>query len=673
MSFVYPAFLFAASLIAVPVIVHLFNFRRYKTVYFTNVRFLKEVQEESSSRSRLKHLLVLAARILALLFLVLAFAQPYIPVAQAGVKKEGSRAISVYIDNSFSMSAENEGEALLNKAKQRSRQIVNAYGAAERFQLLTNDFEGRHQRFLTKDEVLSLIDEVKPSPKVRLLKEVLALQKKSFSETRAANDIAYIVSDFQKNAGKFDLDSTTEINLVPQQPEQQQNLYIDTAWFDKPIIYAGQTVNLMVKITNDGEQPIENSRLSLNISGKEKALGNFSVQPNATITDMLSFTVQDTGWQQAVINLIDNPITFDDQYFLAYKSIGQINVMAVSPQQADPYLNALFAAAEKFNLNNVTAGQIDYSKLANHSMIVLKGLPEISSGTASELENYIANGGVVVVFPDVKANIATYNQFFGLIGANPISRYQSQAQPITYLNKEHSIYKDVFEEVPDNMALPTAKGYFTFGGGSRSTEQKLLGFRDGNTFLSQYTHGSGMLFVCASPLDKEVTDFPLHGLFAPLLYKMSVMGGQVQPVAYTLGEDKQITIPNVPEKTDAVYKMRSGEEEFVPQQRRLASKMLLSVGDRTLQAGVFGVIAEKATEALVAFNYNRSESKLAYYTLAELQEMYASKNVRIIDNPRSDIGSLVKELDQGIVLWKLCIIFALVFVAIEVLLLRFLK
>src|ERR1700749_154283 len=104
MQFLHPGYLYALSAIAVPIIVHLFNFRRYKTVYFSNVKFLREVKEETTSRSRLKHLLVLAARLLALTFLVLAFAQPFIP-NKRNTGAGGRRLISFYIDNSFSMNA----------------------------------------------------------------------------------------------------------------------------------------------------------------------------------------------------------------------------------------------------------------------------------------------------------------------------------------------------------------------------------------------------------------------------------------------------------------------------------------------------------------------------------------------------------------------------------------
>ncbi|MCE3281230.1 MAG: hypothetical protein K0S44_3421 [Bacteroidetes bacterium] len=119
MSFIYPAFLFALSAIAIPIIIHLFNFRKYKTVYFSNVRFLKEVKQETQAKSKLKHLLVLLARILFILFLVLAFAQPFIPVQNSKVVP-GNKAISIFIDNSFSMDAVNKNGTLLDEAKKRA-------------------------------------------------------------------------------------------------------------------------------------------------------------------------------------------------------------------------------------------------------------------------------------------------------------------------------------------------------------------------------------------------------------------------------------------------------------------------------------------------------------------------------------------------------------------------
>nr|HMQ64255.1 BatA domain-containing protein [Flavilitoribacter sp.] len=170
MQFVYPAFLFALAALAIPIIIHLFYFRRFRKVYFTNVRFLKEVKEDTSARSKLRNLLVLLARCLAVVFLVFAFVQPFIP--QDAEVKQGRKGVSIFIDNSFSMSALSEDVPLLEKAKQRAREVVNAYGVEDEFQILTNDFEGRHQRMVSQEDALALIDEIAISPAVRDLSKV---------------------------------------------------------------------------------------------------------------------------------------------------------------------------------------------------------------------------------------------------------------------------------------------------------------------------------------------------------------------------------------------------------------------------------------------------------------------------------------------------------------------
>jgi hypothetical protein len=97
MHFLYPAFLFALLSLAIPVLVHLFNFRRYQKVYFSNVQFLKEIQEQQSSRRNLKERLILAARLLALFFLVLAFARPFISNTNNTKAGARQRIVSVFI------------------------------------------------------------------------------------------------------------------------------------------------------------------------------------------------------------------------------------------------------------------------------------------------------------------------------------------------------------------------------------------------------------------------------------------------------------------------------------------------------------------------------------------------------------------------------------------------
>ena len=97
MQFVNPGFLFGLFAIAIPVIIHLFNFRRFRKVYFTNVEFIQELKKETQKQSRLKHLLILLLRILAIVALVLAFARPYIPVKENVIRALERNSVSIYV------------------------------------------------------------------------------------------------------------------------------------------------------------------------------------------------------------------------------------------------------------------------------------------------------------------------------------------------------------------------------------------------------------------------------------------------------------------------------------------------------------------------------------------------------------------------------------------------
>ena len=286
MSFVYPWFLWALLAIALPIIIHLFHFRRFKTVYFTNVKFLKEVKEQTSARSKLKHLLVLLARIMAVIALVLAFSMPFIP-AKNGTSRAGNKDVSIYFDNSFSMSAESEDVRLVEKARTRITEIINAYGVDDRIQIITADFEGRDQRLLSKEDARTRVNEIKVTYKVRSLSKVLARQKQAVKAGNNRLKELFIVSDFQKNISDLEMyqDSTIDLTIVPLQSVQNQNVAIDSAWFQSPVQSLNQPNPLIVKVRNLSKKEIPGLRMSLQIDNQTRPLGTLNLPALTAIYD----------------------------------------------------------------------------------------------------------------------------------------------------------------------------------------------------------------------------------------------------------------------------------------------------------------------------------------------------------------------------------------------------
>ena len=163
MSFLHPAFLWALTALAIPVLIHLFQLRRFKRIDFPNVRFLAEISQQTRARKKVQHWLVLLARMLALACLVLAFAQPYLP-SKNGAVQAGERAVSLFVDDSFSMDGRNAQGRLLDQARKGAQDAVMAYSATDRFQVLTGQFGGKEQILLGGDEALDASAQAEVGP-----------------------------------------------------------------------------------------------------------------------------------------------------------------------------------------------------------------------------------------------------------------------------------------------------------------------------------------------------------------------------------------------------------------------------------------------------------------------------------------------------------------------------
>ncbi len=678
MSFVYPSFLLGLLAIAIPIIIHLFYFRRFKKVYFTNVKFLREVKEETSSRSRLKHLLVLLSRIMALVGLVLAFAQPFIPQKDAEVKK-GKKAVSLFVDNSYSMSSMSQDVPLLDKAKQRAREIIDAYSVEDEFQLITNDFEGRHQRLVSKEDALSLVDEIRITPAVKELSKAISRQKQALSLADGENKAIYIISDFQKNITDItekDLtDTTVAVTLIPLQSVQKRNVSIDTCWFEAPVQMMNQTNSLIVKVRNLSDEDVDDVRLTLSLDNQVKPLGNLSVKAQSEAYDTVNVTILRTGWHESRLSITDFPVQFDDDYFFTFHVADKIRVLAINQSGTDKYLNAVFGENAYFQVENQSSGRLDYSKFKDYQLIVATDLKNISSGLTAELKQFAENGGNVLVFPPVGANISSYKSFGNAFQANELEAYETKDRSVSYINISEYTFNDVFERVNNNIKLPETKGNYKMTRFASRGEEVILRYRDGSTYLGKYKTGKGNLFLCSAPLDVKVNNLVRNGeIFVPMLYRLSISSGKQDKIAYMIGRDNVLEADNRATDAETVFKLKGSKEEFIPEQKSVGQKAILTVDNTIKDAGFYDLFLEKdKTLAKYAFNYDRKESRLEYLNETDLETLVGEQADVILSGADTNFTELIGERSRGIILWKWCLIVALLFLLIEILLLRFWK
>ncbi len=673
MQFLYPSFLFALATLAIPIIIHLFYFRRFKTVYFTNVRFLREVKEESSSRRKLRNLLVLLARCLAVAFLVFAFAQPFIPRNTDGVKK-GEQVASIYIDNSFSMNALSKDLALLEKAKLKAHEIVEAYANDDKFQILTNDFEGRHQRLVSKEEAFNFISEIKTTPSVQELSKVLTRQTQALNTSKAPNKTAFILSDFQKNITDLNnfKDTSIEVNLLPLTAVQEKNIAIDSAWFEAPLQMMGQANPLVVRVTNYTNEDVENIKLSVKLDGQDKPIGLLKLKAKSSIEDTVNIAILRNGWHEAQLSITDYPVQFDDHYFFTFNVPATINILSIYDGSENRNLSSALQSVKNFKLTSQSSGGVQYSQFPNYQMIVLSGLFQMSSGLAAELSQYIKNGGNVVVFPSASTDLASYSNFFNNLQSNNLSAFENTPREVSFLNFDEFVFKDVFSNKTTNFKLPSTTGNYRL---TNRNGENIMTYRDGSSFMTKNKVGQGHLYLCAAALDDKSSSLARTGeVFVPMLYKMAISSAKEWKIGYTIGKDDFIEADSKGIAGETSYKMKGAKEEFIPEQRIIAAKAILGVKEGIKEAGFYSLFTRPDSILYkYGFNFDRRESVLEYFDNKSLKD-FANEKIKIFDETaEANFTAVVGEKNQGVSLWRWCVILALLFLASETLILRFWK
>ncbi|HEX6889560.1 MAG TPA: VWA domain-containing protein, partial [Chryseolinea sp.] len=327
MTFLYPTFLWALTALSIPVIIHLFNFRKTTRIYFSNTRFLKQIKEATTAKRRLKHYLILASRLLFLFFLIITFCQPVIPAEE---QLSGNPDVVLYLDNSQSMSAQMDDKTRgLDAAIGFAQSIADVFPPETRYKLITNDFSPFSNTFKTKPEVLDLLTQIRLSPVSRTLDEVL---DKIQQDKGLKQQEIFWISDLQKSTlGNISstVDSSAKLHLVPIQYGQQSNVFVDSAYLENPFSTGGGKNVLHVKIRNDGKREVTQLNLKLSLNDIQAGTSAIDIPQGGVTEAEFDLASSLSGLNTAKISFNDFPVSFDNEFYLAVNFTSKIRVLEI--------------------------------------------------------------------------------------------------------------------------------------------------------------------------------------------------------------------------------------------------------------------------------------------------------------------------------------------------------
>lgn len=681
MKFLYPYFLVALLILVVPVIIHLFNFKRYKTVYFSNVPLLKKIRQDSKKKSKLKQLLILTARMLALASLVFAFSRPYIPVGEH-IQNKANPLVAIYLDNSFSMKNEGETGPLLEQAKAKAVEIAGAYRPGTQFLLETCDFLPRHQFILNKQQLIQEVSKIKESPRSPKLSEVYhQLWKNLAAAGRNAEKVIYLISDFQKSGAdiqSFKPDTSVWTYMLPLVSAKTNNLMIDSCWFDVPGRKLGKAEKLLVRIKNLGAQAYQNIPVRLLINDTLKALTNLTIGALEETTAELNYSNNSPGIQLCRIELDDYPIIYDNTFFMSYQVMSSFKALGIySPERkGSEYIKALFNNDELVSYDEIPETKVPVSQLKNYQCLFLINNQPPSSGLQTELRNFVSKGGSLIIFPPHLSDYKNYNTFLMSMGSKSIIRFDTLKSRIGEINYQNEIYAEAFLKKEKEPDLPAIKGKVTFEQNMMRTSVPLLKFDNNNEALSYHRFGNGKVYVFAFMPDEANLGFVKHPIFVPTIYNMVLNSGEHQKYAYSTAAPEPVVLNEDLAPAEVTVQNLQTGSNYITDVRRLGSgKTQLVVDEFVNEAGHYLIKSGSQVIQALSYNYPRTESTTACYSGDELKTWKQTEKNHQLDilDENLNLTQALTDANNGKSLWKYFIGLALIFLLTEAAIIRFVK
>lgn len=642
MQFKHPEILYFLFLLAIPILVHLFQLRRFQKEYFTNVRFLKDLNMQTRKSSVIKKWLLLATRLLLLTCLIIAFAQPFFKAKDD--ENKGNEMV-ILLDNSFSMQAKGNKGELLKRAVQ---DILENTPENQQFSLITNTnaWWDTDIKSIQKDLQNLKYSDVPFRPD-------FLLTKAEAKNPATGKDVVLItdaVNLGSKDISKFKTDAPVYF-IVPE-AENIANVSIDS-------VYISQVMDNFYEIKVDMEAygKVENDVTIALYNGKSlaaKTIVKFEDGKKSSV-----FTVPKKDFH-GYVSISDNSLTYDNNYYFSISKPQKSNVTVIGDIVKNNFLSRIYTD-DDFNFTSSELRTLDYNSLEKQDAIVLNEIKDIPQALITTLKSFYAKGGNVIIIPAQDSNIQNLKSLMATFGGIQFRNSNPNERQITKIAFNHPLYATVFEKKIDNFQYPKANTGFTLSGSALP----VLSYDDQTPFLASMSNKLGSIYVFSAAINKSNSNFQNSPLIVPTFYNMAQNSGKTGISAITIGENQSLLLDALLSK-DEVLTVKNETSDFIPMQQLLNNKVKLSFGDYPEEAGNFAIYKNDKNLKNISFNHARTESNLALQNKAITDDYTEAASVATVYND-------IKSERTASELWKWFIIGTLLFLLTELFIQKFVK
>lgn len=677
MIFLNPAVLFGLLAASIPVLIHLFNLRKLKKVEFSTLIFLKELQKNKIRKVKLKQWLLLLLRTLIILFLVFGFARPTLKSMFIGSSSTAKTTAVFILDDTFSTSVVDAKGSYLNQEKEIALRLLSQLQDEDEVALIlvsdinklsavTTDFS----QFKKSIESLS-ISNISGSVQTALIKAA-----KLFDESSNYNKELYLLSDFQKsriadgnqvlNLNEA-LKEEIRVYVFPLGDKEVFNVGVDNISVNSQIFEKDKPIKVSALLTNYSKSKIDNSVVSLFINGERTSQKSFSLEANGSKEIILEGILKKSGYQGISAAIEDDEILQDNKRFTQIFVPEKIPLLILAEELSD-------AAFVQYGLEAANTNQqlqIEVKQLKQLSSINLKKYSSViligSAGeNISSLFQFVKAGNGLFFFPGSTTSLQNYQRFCEVFQIPKANNHSAGGAPFRFVtvDYEHPLFSRLFEE-KKKKSIESPEIYSTFFQRTEGKGKSLITLANNLSFLSEFTIDKGKIFVASTAPTLTQTNFPLKGIFAPLLYESILYLSSIQKdnVENLAGDRLTVNLSGNVSGQIAVVKPGNEKEFFSVDDRTNEFQYV-----NTVHSGVYYFSSLDKIIQSVSVNANPLESKTDYASQAEITEYFTKIKLTaklIFVNKDESPENIIKQARFGTELWKYFLIFALLFALIE--------
>jgi hypothetical protein len=694
MIFLNPIVLFGLLAASIPVLIHLLNLRKLKKIDFSTLTFLKELQKNKIRKIKIKQLLLLALRVMIILFVVLAFARPTLKGISIGGASSAAKTTAVFIlDNTFSMSVVDNNGSYLNQAKETIKVLLNQLQEGDEAALIllsnppSND-AGTSEIRPTSNlaDFKKQVENVDISYYSGNLNDAIVKAAKILSHSQNFNKEIYVLSDFQKdriyeqsalsNLSEI-LNDKVKLYAFNYSGKEVFNIGIDNLKVNTQIFEKDKPVNFSVTVTNYSSKPAENTVVSLFINNERSAQQSVNLNPGETKILNMESSVTSTGYVNAFVEIEDDDILQDNKRFTSFYIPEEIpvGVFTGEPQDAK-FVNLALTAGEDSTLKITerNINQISSFDLNQFDVLILIGIDNFNNFTS--IKSFINNGGGLFLMPGMNSSLENFRNALQTIGLpepdGTVGKINTKHNAVTFENValNHPVFLNIFSKDKKKIESPEIYYHYKINTGVKGRD--IISLVDGTSFLSEYKIGKGRVFLLNTAPVLSWTNFPLKSIFVPLINKS---------VFYLASKDKtenehlvnssiniDVSDQSLPQiKIDRPNK----SEEYINLKEENNPNYVIY--NNTSLPGNYMVYSGNKMIDDFAINTNPLESVTKYLNNDEFKEYLDKidfKGQYIEVGKQDDPAKIIMQSRFGSELWKYFLLIALILALIEMIIAR---